>query len=108
MSITDAQNPALTQNQTISVSIGGPGGDNFVFTPGIGADTVVNFDPQQDTMELDHFADVQTIQQLQSLVSADAHGDAVIDLGHNDSITLQGVSTQQLQQVIQEGHVLLH
>jgi hypothetical protein len=79
-----------------------------VFTPGIGADTVANFNLQQDTIELDHFADVQTIQELQSLVTTDARGDAVIDLGHNDSITLQGVSTPQLQNAIQEGHVLLH
>jgi len=25
-----------------------------------------------------------------------------------DSVTLQGVSTQQFQQIIQEGHLLLH
>jgi hypothetical protein len=108
ISVTDAQNPAESLNQTISVSIGGPGEDNFVFTPGIGADTIVNFNPQQDTIEFDHFANVQTIQELQSLVTTDTHGDAVIDLGHNDSVTLQGVTTQQLQQVIQNGHVLFH
>lgn len=108
VSITDAENPALSQNQNISVSIGGPGADNFVFTPSIGADTIVNFNPQQDTIELDHFTNAQTIQELQSLITTDAHGDAVIALGHNDSITLEGVSTQQLQQVIQAGHVLLH
>jgi hypothetical protein len=79
-----------------------------VITPGIGADTIVNFNPQQDSIELDHFTNAQTIQELQSLVTTDAHGDAVIALGHNDSITLEGVSTQQLQQVVQAGHVLLH
>jgi hypothetical protein len=108
VSIADAQDSAVSQSQTISVSIGGSGADNFVFTPGLGADTIANFNVQQDTIELDHFADVQTTQELQSLLSADAHGNAVIDLGHNDSITLQGVSTQQLQNIIQEGHVLLH
>jgi hypothetical protein len=108
VNIADAQDPALSQTQTISVSIGGPGADNFVFTPGIGADTIVNFNSQQDTIEFDHFANVQTVQELQSLITTDAHDNAVIDLGHNDSVTLQGVTTQQLQQVIQEGHVLLH
>jgi hypothetical protein len=108
VSVADAQNPALSESQTVSVSIGGPGGDNFVFTPGIGADTIVNFNPQQDSIELDHFTNAQTIQELQSLVTTDAHGDAAIALGHNDSITLEGVSTQQLQQVVQAGHVLLH
>ena len=108
ISVADAQNPALTESLNVSVSIGGPGNDNFVFAPGIGADTVVNFNPQQDTIELDHFADVQTVQDLQSLITTNAHGDAVIDLGHNDSVTLTGVTTQQVQQVIQEGHILLH
>jgi hypothetical protein len=108
VSISDAQNPAQSQTRAVSVSIGGPGADNFVFTPGIGADTIVNFNTQQDTIEFDHFADVQTVQELQSLVTTDAHGDAVIDLGHNDSVTLQGVTTQQFQHVIQDSHVLLH
>ena len=88
ISVADAQNPALTESLNVSVSIGGPGNDNFVFVPGIGADTVVNFNPQQDTIQFDHFADVQTVQDLQSLITTNAHGDAVIDLGHNDSVTL--------------------
>jgi hypothetical protein len=108
VSLADAQNPAATQSQTVSVTIGGAGNDNFVFTPGVGADTVVNFNPQQDTIELDHFAKVQTIQELQSLITTDAHGDAVINLGHADSITVAGVTEAQLQQIVQSGHVLLH
>ena len=48
------------------------------------------------------------MQELESLISTDMHGDAVLDLGHNDSITLAGVTTPQLQQAIQTGHVLLH
>ena len=83
VSINDAQNPSADVSQKVSVSIGGPGSDNFVFTPGMGADSIVNFDPQQDTIELDHFASAQTVQQLQSLVTSDVHGDAVINLGHS-------------------------
>src|SRR5262249_32891524 len=82
-SITDAGEPALSHSQTASVSIGGPGAENFVFAPGIGADTIVNFNPQQDSIEFDHFADVQSIQELQSLITNDGHGDAVIDLCTN-------------------------
>ncbi len=108
----------------MAVSIGGAGNDNFVFAPGIGADTIVNFNPQHNTIELDHFTNAQTIQELQSLITSDAHGDAiinlaslittdvhgdaVINLGHNDSITLANTTTTQLQQAIQAGHVLLH
>ena len=106
--LSDAQNPADSVNQTVSVTVGGPGNDNFVFQPGIGADTIENFNPQQDSIELDHFNNAQTIQELQSLISATAHGDAVINLGHNDSITVAGETPTQLQQLIQMGHVLLH
>ena len=101
-------NPAANQSQTVSVTVGGPGNDHFVFAPGVGADTVVNFNAQQDTVELDHFANVQTAQQLQALITTDTHGDAVIDLGHQDSITFANTTSAQLQQAIQAGHILLH
>ena len=108
VSVADAQNPAQNLNQTVSVTVGGAGSDNFVFPPGIGADTLTNFKPTQDIIELDHFANVQNVQELESLITTDAHGDAVINLGHNDLITLNGVTDTQLQQVIQVGHVLIH
>ena len=59
-------------------------------------------------IELDQFANAQTVQELQSLITPDAHGNAVIDFGHHDSVTLTGVTTPELQQAIQAGHVLLH
>ncbi len=108
VAVAGAQNPADNANQTVSVTVGGPGNDNFVFAPGVGADTVTSFNAQQDTLALDHFANVQTVQELQALISTDIHGDAVINLGHNDSVTLAGVTDTQLQQVIHAGHVLLH
>ena len=48
------------------------------------------------------------MQQLESLITADAHGDAVIALGHNDSITLAGVTAAQLHQLAQTGQVIMH
>ena len=47
--------PPASNNSTPSVSIGGPGNDTFVFAPGVGAETLTNFNPQADTIELDHF-----------------------------------------------------
>jgi hypothetical protein len=108
IAVTDAQNPAMNVSRTVSVSIGGLGNDNFVFHPGIGLDTIVNFDPQHDTIELDHFTNIQSMQQLESLITADVHGDAVIALGHHDSITVAGVTAAQLQQLAQTGHVIMH
>ena len=96
--ITD---PAATGGSNTSVSVGGPGNDTFVFQPGIGAETIGNFNPRADTLELDHFANVQNIQQLAALIGTDAHGDAVIELGHNDSITLPGVTQSYLQAHLQ-------
>ncbi len=108
VTLADAQNPAAGQTQAVAVTVGGPGNDNFVFAPGVGADTVLNFNPQQDTIELDHFANAQTALQLQALITTDVHGDAVIDLGNHDSITFANTTAAQLQQVLQAGHVLLH
>ena len=45
--VGDVQNPALTMNETASVSVGGPGNDTFIFGPKIGADTIDNFYPQR-------------------------------------------------------------
>jgi hypothetical protein len=88
-------------HQTVSVSIGGPGSDNFVFAKGIGADTIVNFDAQHDSIDLSHFDNIQSMQQLASMTTTNAHGDAVIDLGNHDSITIAGLTAAQLQQVMQ-------
>jgi hypothetical protein len=105
---TDGQQSASQTEQNASVAISGPDADHFVFTPGIGAETVTNFNVQQDTIEFDQFVNAQTVQELQSLITNDVHGDAVINLGNHDSITLPGVSADQLQQVVQAGHILLH
>jgi hypothetical protein len=102
LSVSDGRGSTLSE--TASISIGGPGADNFVFHPGIGADTIVNFNAG-DTIELDHFANIQSVQQLASLITTDAHGDPVIELGHNDSITLLGLTTAQLHAQL---HSLVH
>ena len=104
---SDPQTTAETVSQIVSVSIGGPGNDQFIFQPGVGADTIVNFNPEQDIIELDHFANVQTMQQLSSLITSDAHGDAMIELGHNDSITIPGLTQTYLQAHL-ESLVRLH
>jgi len=88
-------------HQAVSVSIGGTGSDNFVFSPGVGADTIVNFDATRDTIDLSHFTNIQTVQQLDALTTTNTHGDAVIDLGNHDSITIAGMTAAQFQQVMQ-------
>jgi FecR protein len=84
-----------------SVSIGGAGNDTFVFHPGEGAQTVNNFNPQNETIELDHFANIENMQELAAAITPDAHGNAVLELGHGDSIAIPGVSATFLQQNLQ-------
>ena len=111
---TSNSNLSTTNNEVttelgpnVSVTVG-PDGDHFAFMPGIGTETGTNFNWQQDTIEFDQFATAQTVQELESLITTDTHGDAVINLGRNDSITPTGTTTTELQQAIQAGHVLLH
>jgi hypothetical protein len=47
------------------------------------------------------------MQQLASLITSDAHGDAMIELGHNDGITIPGVTQTYLQAHL-EALVRLH
>ena len=53
---------------------------------------VNNFNPQNDTIELDHFANIQNAQELAAAITPDMHGNAVLELGHGDSIAMPGVS----------------
>jgi hypothetical protein len=94
-----------TATQQISVSIGGPGNDTFVFNPGVGADTIVNFNAHADHIDLEHFANINNYQELTEAVTADAHGNAVIELGHGDSITVAGLSENALKANL---HSLVH
>jgi len=84
-----------------SVTIGGAGNDTFVFHPGEGTQTVNNFNSQNDSIELSHFANIHNVQELAAAITPDAHDNAVLELGHGDSITIPGVSATFLQQNLQ-------
>ena len=101
--ITDPPVSTMPTAQTISVSIGGPGGDNFVFSANehFGADTIANFHPESDTIELDGYNAIDVAHLTAAITSngIDAsHGDAVINLGHGDSITVANMTESYLQQ----------
>ena len=93
--------PASANTNPPSVSIGGAGNDTFVFHPGEGSQTVNNFDPQHDTIELDHFANIHNVQELAAAITPDMHGNAMLELGHDDNIAIPGVSATFLQQHLQ-------
>jgi hypothetical protein len=91
--------PQTSSPSSPSVSIGN--NDTFVFHPGEGAQTVNNFNPQNETIELDHFANIENMQELAAAITPDAHGNAVLELGHGDSIAIPGVNATFLQQHLQ-------
>ena len=110
--VTAANNQANGPNgavsQTISVTVGGPDRDTFVFKPGFGTDVIANA-KGSDVVELDGFASVSNINQLQTLLSeaqagqsqsifqsANGGHDTVINLGNHDSITLANVKIADL------------
>jgi hypothetical protein len=101
--VTDQNNSAVSQ--TVAVSVGGAGNDQFTFSAGVGADTMLNFSTISnaqghyagDTIELNNFTDITSVSAVLAHLSADSHGNAVVDLGNHDSITFQGVSVAVIQ-----------
>ena len=74
---------------------GGAGADRFVFDHGTGQDVVSDFVSGTDKLDLSAFgfADFTAVQAA----THDVGGNAVIDLGGGDSVTLTGVTSSQLQ-----------
>jgi T1SS-143 domain-containing protein len=71
--------------------------DPFVFAANFGHETITNFRPDTDVIEIDHtvFADVQA---LLAGAHDDGHGNAVITADPHDNITVKNVTVAQLVQ----------
>jgi hypothetical protein len=76
---------------------GPTGSDTFVFAANFGQETIANFHPDTDVIEIDHtvFADFQA---LLAAAHDDGHGNAVIAANPHDSITIKNVTVAQLVQ----------
>ena len=86
---------ALSGNDTLT---GGGGNDLFVFAQPIGHDTVYSFDAAHDQVDLIGYAGFTSFADVQSHLTEDANGDALITLGDGQSIELQGVHAAALTQ----------
>src|SRR5205823_2754665 len=64
------------------------GHDMFVFAQPIGCDTIYNFDPSADQIDLIGYAGFSSFADVQTHMINDGLGDAVITLGDGQSITL--------------------
>jgi hypothetical protein len=62
-----------------------------VFSQPIGADTVRNFNPATDTIDLTGFSGFTSFSAVQANMADDANGNAVITLGAGETITLVGI-----------------
>jgi Ca2+-binding RTX toxin-like protein len=73
---------------------GGAGADKFVFAHGTGQDTIGDFVAGTDKIDLTAIG----FASYQDVINAthDVGGNAVIDLGNGDQVTLTGVTTAQL------------
>jgi hypothetical protein len=89
---------ATTQTASAtSVATGPNGSDTFVFAANFGHETIANFHPDTDVIEIDHtvFADFQA---LLAATHDDGHGNTVITANPNDTITVKNVAVAQLVQ----------
>jgi hypothetical protein len=84
---------AWSGNDFLSAS---SGKDQFVFAQPIGNDTIYNFDPSQDQIDLIGYAGFSNFDDVKSHLTADAAGNAVITLADGQTITLDGVAAASL------------
>jgi hypothetical protein len=93
-----------TAVQRVDVSIGTSHADNFVFHSGVGSDVITNFTTvgaAADRVELVGFSAITSSSDLHALLHENSHHDAVLNLAGGDSITFAGVTSAQLDPVLQ-------
>jgi hypothetical protein len=94
---------AASANQTLT---GTGSNDTFVINSGaIGHDTITNFQPTSDVIQIDHSV-FANIQALLAATQDDGHGNVVITADAQDSITLQHVALAQLQTHQSDFHII--
>ncbi|MBP0116216.1 beta strand repeat-containing protein, partial [Bradyrhizobium vignae] len=72
------------------------GNDLLVLAQPIGHDVVYNFDAMHDQIDLIDYATFTSFADVQAHTVSDASGNAVIELGEGQSITLQGLDPTSL------------
>ena len=77
---------------------GGAGDDTFVFTGGGGQDVVMDFKPGDDVLQIARNINGLDISNASDVAARvlDVGGNAVIDLGNGDTVTLMNVNAQDV------------
>jgi hypothetical protein len=75
---------------------GSGSGDLFVFAQPIGNDVIYNYNAASDKIDLVSFDNIASFSDLQGNIVDDANGNAVITIGSNETITVNGVHAASL------------
>ena len=79
--------------------------DTFSFDNHFGAITVAGYLPGYDTIDFDH-NDFLNVAAVEAHATQDTHGDTIITLGPNDTITLLGVTLNQFESHTADWHFI--
>ena len=85
---------------------GSDGNDLMVFGQPISHDVVYNFDLAHDQIDLIGFAGTTSFADVSAHLANDAHGNAVIADAAHDTITVQNLTTAQLQAHLSDLHLM--
>lgn len=93
-------NDTLAGREGSDTLLGGGGADLFLFEPGWGSDTVVDFQDNTDTLKLDGFAGVSDAGDALAKATQDS-ADVVFDFGAGDVLRVTGVTKAALSDDIE-------
>jgi len=95
-----AGNDTITAGRGSDIMIGGSGHDTFVFNGHGGNDTIVDFTPGEDLIQVRYHVNGSNIGNAADLAFRthnDTYGNAVVDLGNHETVTLIGVAASEVQ-----------
>ena len=95
----------ITGNDNNNILTGGAGSDTFVFKPNFGRDTIADFQPGQDIFQFDHTI-FTTVSDVLSRAVDDGHGNVIVTADVNNTVTIQNVTSTQLQQHLSDFHIV--
>ena len=101
----NALDNVITGNEGNNVLTGNGGKDTFAFKPNFGNDVITDFHSGQDVLQFDA-AIFSSVSDLISHAHDDGHGNSILSLDANNTVTIQDVSLAVLQQHLSDFHIV--